>query len=175
MAAQNYRTADQSAYVGVAGNNMSQDYGRYKSELDRQRKEREDAAKKAKQDWWKRALVNGVGGAVQGFAHGGPGGAAAGFAAGAGLSAISDAAGIGAGSYGMGGANMGGMAGMAYKRYAANNSSPATGAAPASPMAAAAVPSQPMPPPPPTGMATGAGSAYSPMDDWEMFDRRNRY
>lgn len=125
MTPQNYHSADQSAFVGVAGGNEANEYLRYKQELDRQRAEREAAKKKAAGGWWKRALVNGIGGAIQGGISGGIGGAVAGGVGGAGISALGDASGMNGASYGLGGANLGGAAGMAYRRWAANRGGPA--------------------------------------------------
>ncbi len=138
--AQSYQTANQSAYIGVSGANQANEYLRYKEELDRQRKEREEAERKAKAGWWKRALVNGVGGAIAGI-PGGPGGMAAGLAAGFGTSALGDAAGLNAASYGMGGAQLGGVAGQAFRNWAAQRNQGASGASGGSGYSAPSTPS----------------------------------
>ena len=119
---QSYQTADQSAYVGVAGNNQANQYLRYKEELDRQKREREEAERKAKAGWWKRGLGNAATGALTGFLAGGPVGAGIGAAGGFGLSAIGDATGMQGMSYGGGAGSIaglaGGAAGGAYQRWA---------------------------------------------------------
>ncbi len=123
---QSYQTADQSAYVGVAGNNQANQYLRYKEELDRQKREREEAERKAKAGWWKRGLGNAATGALTGFLAGGPLGAGIGAAGGFGLSAIGDATGMQGMSYGGGAGSIAGLAGgAAYNRYLA--SKPASG------------------------------------------------